>query len=415
MGIRHRTALLASCCLALHLGLPSSARAFKVYVSTDMEGCSGITCSEQVAAEEGKQLMAGDMNACIEGCFAAGATEVVVRDCHGGGSNVNPRVIDRRAKLIQGSTPGKRFKDIEGSAAIILLGYHAKALTPGGTLAHSYSSASIQGMWLNGRSVGEIGVDAVIAAEYKVPVVMVSGDDKTCAEAKSWIPGVVTCQTKKGTGSQSAELLPVEESRRLITQKTKEALAKRNEIRAAKIDRPATIRWDYLPKGSLRTHNPSFKPVDDPRRVEKTGDSVEALLLGKATPSATSKDEKEAQDTAKVTGTFLLPKELDSFDGRVVEIRLYKIHLMIADKAADLVEKVEIKDFAHTKGTETKKAFVVGAKAKLEKDMKYYLTLFILNDGQRTHMGEVSPGAEPPKVLTQGHPNKVTLTVRQVR
>jgi hypothetical protein len=42
-----------------------------VYIPTDMEGCSGVTCSEQVAGEDGKQLMAGDMNACIEGCFPA--------------------------------------------------------------------------------------------------------------------------------------------------------------------------------------------------------------------------------------------------------------------------------------------------------------------------------------------------------
>lgn len=47
---------------------------FKVYISTDMEGCSGVTCSEQVAGDEGKQLMTGDMNACIEGCFAAAAS-----------------------------------------------------------------------------------------------------------------------------------------------------------------------------------------------------------------------------------------------------------------------------------------------------------------------------------------------------
>lgn len=281
MNRRQRTSLLASCALTLCLGLPSAAQAFKVYISTDMEGCSGIANSKQVAAEEGKQLMAGDMNACIEGCLAAGATEVVVRDHHGGGRNVNPQSIDRRAKLIQGATPGKRFKDIEGSAAMILLGYHAKALTPGGTLAHSFSSASIQGMWLNGREVGEIGVDAAIAAEYKVPVVMVSGDDKTCAEARSWLAGVVTCQTKKGTGPQSADLLTVEESRRLITLKTKEALAKRKEIRPLKIDYPATIRWDYLPKGSLRTHNPEFEPYDNSRRVEKKGNSVEVLLIGK--------------------------------------------------------------------------------------------------------------------------------------
>ena len=281
MSPRQKTPLLISWALALCLGLPSGAQGFKVYISTDMEGCSGVTCSEQVAAEEGKQLMAGDMNACIDGCFAAGATEVVIRDLHAGGCNVNPQSIDKRAKLIQGKTPGSRFKDIEGSAAMILLAYHAKALTPGGTLAHSFSSASIQGMWLNGREVGEIGVDAAIAAEYNVPVVMVSGDDKCCAEARSWLPGVVTCQTKVGTGPQSADLLPLEKSRRLITQKTKEALAKRKEIRPIKIEYPAIIRWDYLPKGSPRTHNPAFKPFDNPRRVEKTGDSVEALLIGK--------------------------------------------------------------------------------------------------------------------------------------
>ncbi len=52
-------------------------------------------------------------------------------------------------------------------------------------------------------------------------------------------------------------------------QTTKDALAKRNEIRPIKIDYPATVRWDYLPKGSLRTHNPSFKPVDNPRGMER--------------------------------------------------------------------------------------------------------------------------------------------------
>ncbi|MCH5375464.1 MAG: M55 family metallopeptidase, partial [Planctomycetes bacterium] len=131
------------------------------------------------------------------------------------------------------------------------------------------------------REVGEIGVDAAIAAEYNVPVVMVSGDDKCCAEARSWLPGVVTCQTKVGTGPQSADVLPLDESRRRITEKTEQALAKRNEIRPIQIKYPATIRWDYLPKGSLRTHNPAFKPVDNPRRVQRTADSVEALLIGK--------------------------------------------------------------------------------------------------------------------------------------
>jgi D-aminopeptidase len=98
----------------------------------------------------------------------------------------------------------------DGAAAAILLGFHAKALTPGAVLHHTFSSLTIQGMWLNDREVGETGVLAAILAEHKVPVVMVSGDDKVCAEAREWIPGVVTCETKKGTGPQSAELVPLE-------------------------------------------------------------------------------------------------------------------------------------------------------------------------------------------------------------
>ena len=76
MSPRQQAPLLISWSLVLCLGLPAGAQGFKVYISTDMEGCSGVTCSEQVAGQEGKQLMTGDMNACIEGCFAAGATEV---------------------------------------------------------------------------------------------------------------------------------------------------------------------------------------------------------------------------------------------------------------------------------------------------------------------------------------------------
>ena len=267
------------------LFLACPVHAFKVYVFADMEGISGIAGSEQTIGAEkevGRRLMAEDINACVAGCFAAGASEVVVRDGHGSGLNVSPAAIDPRARLIQGATPGVRFKDLDGAEALILLGYHAKSLTPGAVLAHSYSSATIQRMWLNTVEVGEIGVDAAIAGEHGVPVVMVSGDDQVAAEARWWIPGqVTTCETKKGLGPQRAELVPLEEAHRLIRTKTEEAVRQRNKVPVMRAAYPATMAWDYLPKGSLRTYDPAFKPVADPRRVEKTGGSVEGLLLGK--------------------------------------------------------------------------------------------------------------------------------------
>ena len=279
-GVRGVSVLLAV------WGMACPAWAFKVYVFVDMEGVSGITCSEQTLPgaaryEEGRQLMAGDINACVAGCFAAGATAVVVRDGHGAGTNVVPADVDARATLVQGPTPGVRFKGIEGAEALILLGYHAQALTPGAVLAHTYSSATIQRLWLNGFEVGETAVDALIAGEHGVPVVMVSGDDKVAAEARRWIPGVEVCETKTGTGPQSAEALPLEAARGLIQARTEAAVRKRRDVRPVRASYPARMVWEYLPKGSLRTYDPAFRPVAQPRREEKVGDSVERLLLGK--------------------------------------------------------------------------------------------------------------------------------------
>lgn len=136
------------------------------------------------------------------------------------------------------------------------------------------------------------------------------------------------------------------------------------------------------------------------------------LLLALALPAAA----QEKAETAKVEGTFVIPKEVGSFAGRVVEIRLYKYDPRIADRAADLVEKVELPDFAHAAGTETKKAFVVGAKADLDPRASYYLTFFVLDGGKRTHMGKCRHDKQGiGKVLTNGHPRAVTVDVAEIK
>ena len=127
----------------------------KIYIFADLEGISGVSGSPFVAADgaqyaAGRKYLTADINACAAACFEAGADEVVVRDGHGLGNNVLWDELDSRVKLIQGVTPGKRFYDIEGSDAVILLGYHAMAGTRRALLEHTYSSKTIQNMWLNG-------------------------------------------------------------------------------------------------------------------------------------------------------------------------------------------------------------------------------------------------------------------------
>ncbi len=255
----------------------------KIFIFADMEGCSGISNGDFIRGDRarflelGGRYMAEDINACIAGCAAAGATEIIVRDGHGPGVNFDPGMIDPRADLIQGATPGIRFPDIEGADGLILLGYHAMAGTENALLEHTYSSRDIQNMYLNDRKVGEIGIDAAIAAEHNVPVLLVTGDDKACKEAVSWIPGVRACQVKKSYNTQGTRLLSPARAHELITESTIEAIKRRKRVKPLKVEYPATLRWEFVE----RIQRPTFEAFVqlDGRTVERTGNSVEALLL----------------------------------------------------------------------------------------------------------------------------------------
>lgn len=117
-----------------------------------------------------------------------------------------------------------------------------------------------------------------------------------------------------------------------------------------------------------------------------------------------------------VTGTVVIPKDVASFTGRTLEIRLYKIHPKLADAPATLVEKLEAKDFAHTKGTETKKDIALGANEKLDPRLRYYMTLFVLDGNVRTHMGEADHAKNNLcNVLTEGQPRKIVVTFKELK
>ena len=257
----------------------------KIYIFADLEGISGISGKLYISSSGNRpelmalarKLMTQDVNACVSGCFKAGADEVIVKDCHGGGFNMTREDIDPRADFIDGDTPGERFADIDGADGLILLGYHAMAGTDGAVLEHTYTSIGYQNLWLNGRKAGETGVDAAIAAEHGVPVIMVSGDDKLCAEAADWIPGVVTCQVKKGYSCNGARMPSLDKTRRLIEEKTMEAIAKISTVKQLKIDYPVKFRVELVERGRC-PDNPAYKRIDA-RTYELESDSVEKALF----------------------------------------------------------------------------------------------------------------------------------------
>lgn len=203
----------------------------KVYISVDMEGISGVNGDDQTtagAAEYGRarKLMAEDANAAIRGAFAGGAADVLVNDSHGGQRNLLPEDLDPRARLISHSF--KRHGMMEGLDetfdAVIFVGYHAKADSPRGLFAHT-GSGVVRDLRINGKSVGEGGMNALLAEWYGVPVVMVTGDDVAVEQQKETVPGVRGVVVKRAINVRAVELRPLEATRTEIQTGARESVA----------------------------------------------------------------------------------------------------------------------------------------------------------------------------------------------
>jgi D-amino peptidase len=213
----------------------------KVYISVDLEGISGVNGDDQTSAGQpeygrARKLMAEDANAAIQGAFDGGATDVLVNDAHGGQRNLLPEDLDPRARLISHSF--KRHGMMEGLDdtfdAVIFVGYHAKADAPRGLFAHT-GSGVVRNLQINGRSVGEGGMNALLAAWYGVPVVAVSGDDVAVAEVKESVPDVRMVAVKRAINIRAAELKPLRTARREIQEAARAGVAGAKRITAQRL------------------------------------------------------------------------------------------------------------------------------------------------------------------------------------
>ena len=187
----------------------------KVFISVDMEGIAGVI-SESECSPKGsdydyfRRIMTLETNAAVEGALAAGATEIVVRDGHGSKTNIFPDLLHKKARLFRGITenPENMMLGIDESFdAVLFIGYHAKAGTAGGILAHT-SSGNVIDLSINGVSLPEAGYNALIAGLYDVPVAFIAGDDWICRQAKDLFGDVETVETKQGFGTAELGVHP---------------------------------------------------------------------------------------------------------------------------------------------------------------------------------------------------------------
>ncbi len=192
----------------------------RVLVSADMEGVSGVVHPDDVepgtpSYAEFRHVMTADVNAAVAGLFDAGASQVVVNDAHYTMRNLVVPELDPRVSYIRGSQ--KPLGMIEGLLAVdgtpavdalAFVGYHAGAGQPG-VLAHCHLGSSITGVRFGGEVMSEGRMNAAVAAEFGVPLVLVTGDDVTCGEADGYAPGAATAQVKRAISRYTAEVEPL--------------------------------------------------------------------------------------------------------------------------------------------------------------------------------------------------------------
>jgi D-amino peptidase len=225
----------------------------KVFISTDFEGVAGIVDWDQIMVgssdyEMGRRLLLGELNAAIDGALAAGVTEFVVNDSHSSMRNIQPDLLHGQARLITGKyKPMYMMEGLDASFdAILFLGYHGSIGASQSVLSHTYNPRAIWEVRINGETVGETALNALVATHYGVPVALVTGDQVTVKEAQRLHPAPVTVEVKRSISRYASESLHPEVARDQIRGCARRALSGSKPATAPQFETPIRLEVTFL-------------------------------------------------------------------------------------------------------------------------------------------------------------------------
>jgi len=238
----------------------------RVHIISDMEGVAGIVRAEQTLGghemyDEGRKLYTEEINAAVRGAKAAGAKEIVVMDHHGAGkgwsfNSLVPDMLDPACEFVVQSTWTQYTEFLEdGCDACLLVGMHAMAGTPDGVLNHTVSGREWFNLRFNGVLVGEAAINAAMCANWDCPVLLVTGDEAACSEAKKLLgEGLTTVAVKKGIGARAARNLTPILARELIEEGARNSLEDLTAVEPYDPGRPAEIEVDFMHTGEVEKY-----------------------------------------------------------------------------------------------------------------------------------------------------------------
>ena len=259
----------------------------KIFISVDMEGIGGIGTAEMTRSngkdyQLGRKLMTAEVNAVVSAIIKFNNdAQILVNDSHGDMQNLIHQELDPKVVYIQGNKkPYGMVQGLDESYdAAIFIGYHARAGTAKGFLAHTGSGA-VKGLWLNNREVGEGGLNTYFSGEMDVPIILAAGDDVFTKQFGK----LVDCElvaTKNAVTAQVAKLKHGTIVKRELFDATTRALKTIKNKRPIKLKNPVEIKLKF----STPTHAeilqaiPGMEWVDGYTVKYKANNMVEAYAL----------------------------------------------------------------------------------------------------------------------------------------
>jgi D-amino peptidase len=260
----------------------------KVHISVDMEGVAGVVTSEQLGPTgfeyaRFREFMTREALAAVNAAKAAGATEVIVADSHGNGQNLLIEQFPADVRVIR-SWP-RRLGMVAGVDdkvdAAVFIGYHAGTNNPSGVRAHTFSSANLTRVALNGTNVTEGAWNAAVAGHFGVPVIMMSGDDAAIEEVRKAVGAIEAAETKRTLGFHSALTLTPQASAALIGERVTAAMRRRSEFRPLKVQTPIVVDVSFknYMAAEVLAYLPIFERVDSHSIRFRAKDMVEASAI----------------------------------------------------------------------------------------------------------------------------------------
>jgi D-amino peptidase len=267
-----RVALISTAVAATMLWAPAMTRGQgqarepgKIFISVDMEGISGVVQPAQLGPtgfeySRARDWMTGEAKAAIEGARAGGATSFVLADSHGNAQNLLIDQLPDDVRVVRGfPRPLSMMQGIDETfAAAIFIGYHASEMTVDAVRGHTFSSAKLLGVTLNGVEMSEGMFNAAIAGHFGVPVVFVSGDRKAVEQLQKVVPAAGGAIVKEPLGYHSAITVTPAKGQAMIREGVRAALVKRMALTPYKMQTPIALEVGF--KLTIDAERASFIP-----------------------------------------------------------------------------------------------------------------------------------------------------------